>query len=173
MGHEKIETNKLSTAQRAMLKRCTGKSLAQAGRALGAFYAVKPPSVLPWQEERFFAVLCMTCLWGEDDRGAVLPMENCLRRIRKTDSLDHRVLALMDTDWADEDGLLNTKVSRLARQIRSSEERVSPDFVQLYQDLLYWNSDSRAVQKRWARAYFGNRGNNDTNETENNKQEGK
>lgn len=154
MQYELTESANLSTAQCAVLKRSVGKTLGDAGRAIGAFYAVKPANILPWQEERFFAVLCMACIWKPEERGRILPLEECLQRIRTTEGLDRRVTALMDIAWSDEDGLLNVKLSRLIRQIHSASSAISPDFLLLYQDLLHWDYDSRLVQKRWARVYF-------------------
>lgn len=164
MKLERIVIPTLTTAQRAILKRCVGKPLAEAGRAMGIMYASIPADVERWQEEQYFMILCMSCLWKEEERGEVHPMEECLRRIRLTDSLDRRVLALLDIDLDGNGNLLNTKLSRLVRQIHSSAERISPDFPQLYEDLLQWDNDNRIIQKKWARVYFKNLVNNQENE---------
>ncbi len=156
MQIEPIKLPDMSNAERAILKRSAGRPLSEAGRALGIFYALKPPEVKPWQEEAFFEVLCMSAMWREDERGAVKPMEECLHRIRQSDSLDRRVMALLDTALDGGDGLLTAKLSRLARQIRSGGEQISPDFPGLYKDLLDWDSADRRIQKKWARAYFVN-----------------
>jgi len=164
MQIERIKLPDMSNAERAILKRSAGRPLAEAGRALGIFYALKPPEIKPWQEEALFAVLCMSAMWREDERGTVKPMEDCLRRIRQSDSLDHRIMALLDTSFDGGDGLLTAKLSRLARQIRTSGEPISPDFPELFKDLLDWDSTDRRVQKNWARTYFVNQEENNRND---------
>ncbi len=168
MQTEAIALPEMTNTDRAILKRCAGKPLAQAGRALGTFYAHKPPDIKPWQEEALFAVFCMSALWREDERGAIRPMAECLNRIRETDSLDRRVVGLLDTDFDGGDGLLIAKLSRLVRQIRSSGESISPDFPELFLDLINWDSADRRVQKKWARTYFGKRENDNNNIQEEN-----
>lgn len=150
-----------STAQRAALKRCAGRPMSECTSALGAYFTLKPKSVPKYREEIHFAVTCLSCLWKDDERGQRLPFAECLRRIRN-DSLDHRMVALLDSEWDNlwdekreyDSGLFQAKLSRLARLIKSKASGFSPDFEELYRDLCCWDSSTRYVQKKWARLYF-------------------
>lgn len=144
----------LSTKDRAALKRCCGKSMCECLEALGAYYAVKPYTVGQRYEERHFAVVALSCLWKQDERGQLLPLTECLRRVRQSESLDHRVLSLLDMDWDDGSDFFQGKLTRLVKLVRSRLSGASPDFAKLYNDLCRWNYPERAVQKQWARSYF-------------------
>lgn len=142
---------------RAVLKRCAGRHMFECTRALGAYYSLKPAEVKPWQEERHFLSVTLSCLWKDDERGVVLPLEECLRRVKgdcNGSGLDHRVMALLDAAWSDDDDLFAPKLARLVRLVRSKTLGSSPDFGQLYKDLCAWDRDDKYVQKRWARTYF-------------------
>ena len=161
--YELVKKELLTDSERAQLKRCLGKRLAESGRVMSLFYRVKPREVTQWQEERFFTCLTMECLWKSTERALVIPFEECLLRLadrpneNKIESgLDRRVAALLDVDWSDDDMLLATKIGRLARMLKASGEGYSPNFVALYRDLLNWNSIDRYVQRKWSRIYFLN-----------------
>jgi CRISPR type I-E-associated protein CasB/Cse2 len=135
----------MGTGERAALKRSAGQKLSDAGGgALAAFYKALPYGVGTWQEGRFFAVACLSCLWrAEDAKAGGKPFEVCLKQVRLQgyESFDTRVRALLDTDWDDDDGYL---------------AGILPDFPRLLNDLAYWNEDSRRTRRKWAGAYFGN-----------------
>ncbi|WP_279009512.1 type I-E CRISPR-associated protein Cse2/CasB [Synergistes jonesii] len=139
---------------RAVLKRCAGRHMSECTRALGAYYSLKPAEVKLGQEERHFLAVTLACLWKNEERGTLLPLEKCLRRVRPSDSFDHRVMSLLDAGWSDDNDLFAPKLARLVRFVRAEAKGFSPDFEQLYRDLRSWNDDSRYVQKRWARTYF-------------------
>ncbi len=154
------------TRQRALLKRGAGHSLAGSMAALGAYFTLKPNHVMPRQEGRHFAVLCLSCLWKEEERGNQIPLEECLRRVKESESLDHRVMSLLDFNWDDRNDLFQAKLLRLVHLVKSRAQGFSPDFARLYQDLLMWNHPDRFVQKRWARTFFNENNEKQTEEEE-------
>ena len=144
---------------RAALKRAAGIMLAEAdGKAVAAFYRCLPFGIPQWQEERWFAVACLRCLWDtEADGGA--PFEKIVGRMIKdrdlSESTGHRAEVLLDTAW-DEDGYMLTKLTRLVKLIRQKSDREPVDFEALLEDLIGWNSEKQYVQRKWARAIFTN-----------------
>ena len=149
----------LGNGDRAALKRAAGTMLAEAdGKAVAAFYRCLPFGVPQWQEERWFAVACLRCLWdAEVDAGP--PFEKIVgRMIREEDlseSTSHRAEVLLDTAW-DEDGYMLMKLTRLVKLIRQKSDREPVDFEALLEDLIGWNSEKQYVQRKWARAIFTN-----------------
>lgn len=149
--------NRLGNGERAALRREAGTMIQDAdGSALTAFYRCLPASVDKWQEGKWFVVACLRCLWDAgDDEGT--PLEQVIAALIKTgdlsDSTAHRVEILLDTGW-DADGYMLTKLSRLVKLIRQKSDRRHIDFSGLLDDLIYWNSDSQTVQRKWARAVF-------------------
>lgn len=153
-----IETlKKLSVGERAALRREAGERLSDAsGRALAAFYRVIPPGLSSRKQECWFCVLTLACLWNVDEAKEDGSMADLLRRLAKrqgTEGMDARIRSLLDTRW-EEDGYLSAKLCRLARMLRSDNRQVMPDIDSLLTDVLYWNSDRRTVQLRWAQQYF-------------------
>ncbi|MGI6357081.1 MAG: type I-E CRISPR-associated protein Cse2/CasB [Bacillota bacterium] len=85
------------------------------------------------------------------------PIRNASRQIRADgyESFDKRVNSLLDCHWDDNDGYLQTKLCRISKQMRQKD--LLPDFRGLLLDLVGWNDPQRRVQRRWARAYYGER----------------
>ena len=157
---------KLTTGQQAALRREAGKRMSEADAAsLQAFYSAMPSDTPMYCQERLYAVMCIMCLWKQEERKAPVPFAKCLKMIRQTDSADGRLRTLLDTDYQEDDGFLIGKLARLAKQIHSSEKRLFPDCEQLYSDLLKWNSSYRGVQRRWMEMYIrDDKNENDTSE---------
>ena len=126
------------------------------GGAIAAFYKCLPPAVEAKQENRWFAVACISCLWDEESKGEK-PLEQIIagliRADELSDSITHRVEILMNTKW-DTDGYMLTKLVRLVKLVRQKSDRAVPDFAALLDDLIYWNAESQSVQRKWARAVF-------------------
>ena len=158
------------TGERAALRREAGVMLRQAdGHAVTAFYSCLPSNVQTWQEERWFAVACLRCLWDAGDEGGrpfELVVADLIRSGELSDSTKHRVELLLDTEW-DEDGYMLTKLARLLKLVRQKSDRATLDFAALLDDLLGWNSDKQYVQRKWAKAIFSNINLTDNNEKEN------
>ena len=149
--------NRLGNGERAALRREAGTMLQAAdGKALTAFYRCLPPTVDRRQETKWFAVSCLRCLWDAGEAEGT-PFEQVIAALIKSgelsDSTTHRVEVLLDTDW-DADGYMLTKLSRLVKLIRQKSDRQYVDFAALLDDLIYWNSDTQTVQRKWARAIF-------------------
>lgn len=147
----------LGTGDRAALRRSAGEMLKEAdGKAITVFYRCLPYGVPQWQEDRWFAVACLCCLWdAESDNGA--PFEKIVSNLIQAESLSssmqHKVEILLDTAW-DDDGYLLTKLTRLIKMIRQKSDRVPIDFSALLEDLIYWNAENQSVQRKWARSMF-------------------
>lgn len=149
----------LGNGDRAALKRAAGTMLADAdGKAVAAFYRCLPWGTPRWQEDRWFAVACLRCLWDADVEGGE-PFEKIvggmIRDEKLSDSTGHRIEGLLDTAW-DEDGYMLTKLTRLVVLIRQKSDRAPVDFEALLEDLIFWNAENQSVQRKWARAIFTN-----------------
>lgn len=149
----------LGTGDRAALKRSAGIMLSDAdGKAVAAFYRCLPFGIPQRQEDRWFAVACLRCLWDADMEGGESVEQiigQLIRDEKLSDSTLHRVEVLLDTDW-DEDGYMLTKLARLVKLIRQKSEREPVDFAAMLEDLIYWNAENQSVQRKWARSIFTN-----------------
>ena len=151
--------DRLGKGERAALRRAAGVMLQDAdGGAISTFYKCLPPATVTWQENRWFAVACLSCLW-DTEGGEGKSLEQIIADQIRTDELSastaHRVEILLDTKW-DSDGYMLTKLARLVKLIRQKADRAKPDFAALLDDLLYWNAENQSVQRKWARAVFSN-----------------
>ena len=151
--------NNLGTGGRATLRKEAGKPLRQAdGKALVVFYQCLPSGVEAWQEDRWFAVACLRCMWNEDI-GEGKAFETVIASLLKSDDLSdstkHRVELLLDTRW-ESDGYLLTKLVRLAKLVRQKSDRSEINFDLLLDDLLGWNNSAQYVQRKWAKTIFSN-----------------
>ena len=147
----------LNPGDRAALRREAGIMLQQAdGKAISAFYSCLPSSVAGWQEDRWFAIACLRCLWDADAQTGT-PLEQIIANLVRSEELSgsarHRVELLLDTDW-DPDGYLLAKLARLVKLVRQKSDRAQIDFSALLDDLLYWNAENQSVQRKWAKTIF-------------------
>lgn len=152
--------SRLSTGDRAALRRSAGIMLSEAdGRAFSVFCRCLPAGTSRKQEDRWFAVACLRCLWGADV-GDGKPFEqvvgDLIRDKKLSDSTLHRVEVLLDTAW-DEDGYMLTKLARLVKLISQKSDHAFIDFPALLEDLIYWNADNQSVQRKWTRSIYTNR----------------
>lgn len=150
--------NRLGNGDRAALRRSAGTMLENAdGRALTVFYRCLPQGVPVGQEEKWFAVACLRCLWDAGEEGiTTLPeMLGVLRnREELSDSLEHRIEILMDTPW-DRDGYMLKKLFRLVVLVRQKAGTETLNFLALLRDLQGWNREDQIIQRNWARTIFG------------------
>lgn len=154
-----LRLNTLGTGERAALRREAGTMLSQAdGKAVTIFYSCLPSNVNAWQEDRWFAVACMRCLWDAGE-GTGTSIEQVISSLIRSDELSestkHRVELLLDTKW-DADGYLLAKLVRLVKLIRQRSGNTLIDFSSLLEDLLGWNADTQYVQRKWAKTIFSN-----------------
>ncbi len=149
---------RLPTGERAALRRMAGRRIGEAdGRALQAFYNARPHDLPGEYEEQCFSVLCMACLWREDEVRFRRPFIQALRQMDSkevTQSLQNRVRSLLDLHWQDGEELLIGKLARLARMLRADSASVAPNFELLLNDLIHWDDESRWIQRNWARDSF-------------------
>ena len=149
---------KCSTGERAALRRCAGKTLGEADAfALSVFYKLLPYGTPEWKHNRFFIVMCCSCLWKPEEQRNPKPIEDCLRIFAKRqngDGFNARIRNLMDTRWDDADGYMAVKLARILKQIKNGDSTLYPDFDGLARDLFSWNRDDRLVQRRWAETLF-------------------
>lgn len=156
---------KLSKGERATLKRSAGTMLAEAdGKALAVFYRVLPKEVPQNQEDKWFAVACIHCLWPADEISNGEPFQELFGKLlfdkAISESAGHRAEGLLDTDW-DKDGFMLTKLTRLIEMIRQKTGKAPLDCTALLSDLLAWNNDSNYIRRKWAKAIFTTKYNND------------
>lgn len=149
--------NRLGSGDRAALRRSAGNMLEQAdGRALTVFYRCLPNNIPAYQEEKWFAVACLRCLWDAGDEGSE-SLPELLRNMRSqellSDSVVHRVEILMDTPW-NQDGYMLKKLYRLIVLVRQKNGAIL-SFQELLADLLGWNWENQQIQRKWARTIFG------------------
>ncbi len=145
------ELQKCTAGERASFRRNCGKLLKEAdGQAMMAFYRCLPRQTPQWQEERWFAAACFSCLWDADQRGE--PIENIFSELKDdSDSIEHCLASLLDLSW-ESDGYLLGKMCRIIKMIKSKGMIV--DCSLLLDDLIYWNSSKQSVQRKWARAMY-------------------
>ena len=147
----------LGTGERAALRREAGVMLRQAaGPAVAAFYSCLPSNVQTWQEDRWYAVACLRCLWDAGDEGGrpfELVVADLIRSGELSDSTKHRIELLLDTEW-DEDGYMLTKLARLLKLVRQKSDRARLDFAALLDDLLGWNTRQAIRAKKMGKGNF-------------------
>ena len=147
----------LSAGDRAALKRSAGVMLSDAdGKAIAAFYRCVPGTLQLWEEDRWFAVACLKCLWDaapEGGTGLEEAVADLIRQKALSESITHRIESLMDTPW-DSDGYMLTTRDRFVKLLRQKNDEAHLDFGSLLSDLLNWNRDDQRVQRKWARTIF-------------------
>ncbi len=151
--------DKLSTGERAALRRSAGTMLGEAdGPVLAAFYRCLPSIVGERDSAKWYAVACLRCI-SDPGTEKGKPLEICLADMIKNGdisaSMQKRIEYLLDTRW-DEDGYLLMRLTRLVKLVHQKSEYSLIDASALLQDLLHWNDESRRVQRKWARTVFGN-----------------
>ena len=147
----------LSPGERAALRREAGKCLAEAdGTTLSVFFRLVPHHLNRRQQECWFSVMTIACLWNPEEAACGDEFPIMLRKYalrQTTDGMEKKMRSLLDANW-EEDGYLTAKLCRLARMLKADNRQLMPDVERLLYDLLHWNSDSRFVQIRWAQQYY-------------------
>lgn len=147
----------LSSGERAALRREAGKCLSEAdGMTLSVFFRMAPPHLNRRQQECWFSAMTIACLWNPEEATCGEEFPIMLRKYalrQTTEGMEKKIRSLLDASW-EEDGYLTAKLCRLARMLKADNRQLMPDMERLLNDLLYWNSDSRFVQIRWAQQYY-------------------
>lgn len=153
-----VRVSKLDKGDRSALKRAVGTALREANaKALSAFYKCLPRDTPKWQEDRWFAIGCIRCLWDEEANHCE-PLEKVVHKMIFSEELskstENKMKHLLDSAW-ESDGNLLTNLARLMRMIRQkTSSELNIDLASLLSDLIYWNSSNQYVQRRWAREIF-------------------
>lgn len=117
-------------------------------------FPIVEPVVAGLSDRRRRLYYLVAGLWALGQRrssGPPVPLQAALYRVargRDSGSIELRFNALLDSD-ADE-------LPHRLRQVVSlvTADQIAIDWPQLLIDLIGWESDSRYVQQRWARAYW-------------------
>lgn len=153
-----FDVSTFNTRQIVLFKRCAGTMLSDSPYVLGEFFRVKPYNVAQYNENKYFTVLCLACIYGNSKEKPKISFEQLLKNARiaqkdNKEAIDRRIDVLMSTAWNDEDGLLTLKLTQIMKLI-SKTVNGQPDYDKLYNDLLHWDSPERYVQRNWARTIF-------------------
>jgi CRISPR system Cascade subunit CasB len=118
------------------------------------------PLVEPWteklnptQRQSVYLVAGLWALGARSDFGSPVPLAEACRTLARRDGssagIERRMTQLLDSD-SDE---LVWRLRQLLALLNSTGAAV--DWPQLLDDLLAWNRESKSVQLRWARAFWG------------------
>jgi CRISPR system Cascade subunit CasB len=128
--------------------------------AYAAGMPLLPPSLRPFDEERWLMVAGLYALWHQ---GHSTPaphsgtdfgesMKTLARNLSGSSELAPAVERRFSVLLASDDERLKHYLRQAVRQLASSDVKV--DFVRLLDDLRYWNHPDRYIQRRWARAFW-------------------
>lgn len=145
------------------LRRACGNMLNELDAyTLSVFYKCIPDFVEDIHLNKWLFATCIHCLWRDDGNQSRLDrfsVEDALRAYREenkgniSDSFEKRIYTLLDTAW-DEYGFMSDKYLKIVRMLKQKGYAV--DGRRVLEDLLYWNSDRRTVQRRWAKTLNSN-----------------
>jgi CRISPR type I-E-associated protein CasB/Cse2 len=104
-----------------------------------------------WQEDCFLSVPCLFALHLRHTDSKI-NLGDSFRKLRGSteakSSLDTRFNGLLSADSEEVYALLRPLIMRLAN------EKIEVNFVKLYDDLCYWNNDTKNTQRAWAKGYY-------------------
>lgn len=153
----------LSDENHIALRRSCGKMINELDAyTLSVFYRYIPDFVVNNNLNKWLLATCIHCLWNNDkSQGEVdrVSVEEALRAYRAekknnlSDSFEKRIYNLLDTSW-DEHGFMAEKYLRMVKMLKQKGYAV--DGRCILEDLLFWDSDSRIVQRRWAKTLNSN-----------------
>ena len=160
MPDHKWDLSRLSAGEKSALKRNAGTMMNAAGAdAIESFYHALTAKVKQYEENTWFAALCMQCLWREEDHPQIRSLPEMLRAIYQnpdsTESSRKKCTGFLDVSWGN-DGFLLGKICSLVRGMRSRSTQVMPDFEELADDLSRWNHPDRYIQRKWLRIICSN-----------------
>jgi CRISPR type I-E-associated protein CasB/Cse2 len=143
----------------AALRRALGTTPGSQAEAVRIVYRLLPTNVAPWRERDRWLVAGLFAL---HPRALAAPAEghygpnlaDSLRKLAHMESVspervERRLLALLNAEREDLDDHLRHAIA----QLRAHE--IGVDYVQLLRDLHGWGAEQRWVQRRWARAFWG------------------
>lgn len=104
-----------------------------------------------WRRRNAYLVAGLWALGQRRSSGAPVPMAVALRRFgssKSSSSVELRFTALLDSDSDELPHRLRQAVSLVTSQ------QIALDWPRLLEDVSAWGSDSRYVQRRWARDFW-------------------
>jgi CRISPR system Cascade subunit CasB len=149
--------DQLDAGGRARLKRNAGRTLAEAHDGHRVFFQALPYDIHERAHEDYFLIATLFPLVAHRHQAGSLGTS--LRQVRhlrggahdgRTNSLDRRVQALLDSDREQ----LPFRLRQAVRLIAAEREHVALDWARLLRDVRSWEHPERRVQLRWARDYF-------------------
>jgi len=149
----------LQRAEKAILKRNAGNTIAESRAAPAIFFRLYG-SGPEREEEVFFLVATLSGLNKHSLKGDFGKTMLAVKKAKDdSESIDRRFSILLDSQFGLVDGF-RPGGGELAYRLRqcvklAASEMIGVDWVQLLNDLKWWNHTEKRVQKRWARSYFG------------------
>lgn len=148
----------LSKDKRIAFKRCCGKNVSDIDAGLlVTLFGILPNGVEEWEYNKWLFATCIHCLW-DANLGNRIGVSEAIARLKNSDSnalsesFEKRILALMDTEW-DECGFMSDKYLNLVRMLKQKGYVI--DGAEVLDDVIKWNSNTRTIQKKWAKKLTG------------------
>ena len=143
----------------AALRRALGTPPGSQAEAARVVYRLLPANLSQWRERDCWLLAGLLALHpralGTPPDGQYRPnLADSLRRLARQEhvspeGVERRLIALLNAEREDLDDHLRHAVA----QLRAHD--IAIDYVQLMRDLRSWSAEERWVQRRWARAFWG------------------
>ncbi|OLS12946.1 MAG: hypothetical protein RBG13Loki_3432 [Promethearchaeota archaeon CR_4] len=174
-SEEAVFLQRLSNLDRgeiAILKRNSGATIGESKGAMPLFYSLLPSSERAQYDEEIFFLVATLWAWTykeERPRPPKRPWNDfgeTMRLVREDpnsspEAVNRRISILLDSQFSALErgrpcgGELAYRLRQCVKLATSKEKGV--DWLQLLQDLRWWNHPQKRVQKRWIHSYFGTR----------------
>jgi CRISPR system Cascade subunit CasB len=139
----------------AALRRGLGKPAGAAAEMYPYVVPYLPATLSPRQEEAYFLIASLFALHPTQWHGDLPPWQtnlgasfHWLHNKRQNPSTEKRFAALLDAPGETLAYHLRQAVSLL------KAEEIPVNYVSLLHDILFWDQESRGVQRQWARAFW-------------------
>ena len=141
----------------AALRRGLGKSPGEAADSHKYVIPWLSPSVGRWQEDAYYLIAALFAWhqgswWAAQDRRELTNFGASMAKLAvgaRSDSVERRFVALLNCHREDLPHHLRQAVGLL------KSANIAIDWAQLLHDVQGWEWESRAVQREWARAFWG------------------
>lgn len=166
VGHLQRLNTRQNRGALAALRRGLGKRLGEEGDSLRIFYRYLPQGVERQAEDSYYLIASIFALYpdtpsypentpayqrnlGASFAGLEKNQGQGNSDPNATSSTERRFVALLNSNSED----LHTPLRQAVGLLKS--KAVAIDWAVLLGDLQWWDSDSRRVQRQWARAFWG------------------
>ncbi|MHA1821050.1 MAG: type I-E CRISPR-associated protein Cse2/CasB [Promethearchaeota archaeon] len=145
----------------AYLRKGVRKTIGEAPRSAEVFYRVLPSYLIGDKyEEIYFTIATLFALNPNKSRKSQGNFGTTMKKLfhlNESESLKSRFIDLLNSNFEligryPGDGPLTYKLSQLVRMAKGAGVEIN--WAQLLHDLIYWEHDSKFVQKRWAQEFF-------------------